>query len=336
LQDKEYIEEEMDLRELFRIIWSKRLFIVIFTAIITFMALLYVFIKTPVYEVKSVVRIGYIGTSLVEDSNIIEKKLRLIFNVDNKQTITKEKAIVSNISAVKKVDNFLEISTQAFSNKKALEKNKEVVSFLQNEYKYKIDEYILKTNLDIKNLEEEKKYIQNVTKKEKQEKINSLLNIDLVSIENKLKFNKEKLIQYQSNINEILKRKKISDTQNMLSAMEMLNYQSLILNIQNEIENLTKEKQNLLNTIIPNLKRSLEFDIKDKLSRVEDKINLVKLNLSNKKANNSEIVGDILVDDNPIKPKKVLIIVVAFVTGFILAIFIVFLMQFISGFRKEK
>jgi uncharacterized protein involved in exopolysaccharide biosynthesis len=336
LQDKEYIEEEIDLRELFRIIWDKRLFVIIFTAIITFMALLYVFIKTPVYEVKSVVRIGYIGTSLVEDSNIIEKKLRLIFNVDNKQTITKEKAIVSNISAVKKVDNFLEISTQAFSNKKALEKNKEVVSFLQNEYKYKIDEYILKTNLDIKNLEEEKKYIQNVTKKEKQEKINSLLNIDLVSIENKLKFNKEKLIQYQSNINEILKRKKISDTQNMLSAMEMLNYQSLILNIQNEIENLTKEKQNLLNTIIPNLKRSLEFDIKDKLSRVEDKINLAKLNLSNKKANNSEIVGDILVDDNPIKPKKVLIIVVAFVTGFILAIFIVFLMQFISGFRKEK
>ena len=333
--NKEYIENEIDLGELFQTIWEKRVFILLFTFSLTILSIIYVFVKTPVYEIKSVVRIGYIGNDLVEDSNVLEKKLRLIFNVGNKQ-IKKEKAIVSNISAVKKVDSFLEITTQAFSNEKALEKNKEVVSFLQNEYKYKIDEYILKTNLDIKNLEEEKKYIQNVTKKEKQEKINSLLNIDLVSIENKLKFNKEKLIQYQSNINEILKRKKISDTQNMLSAMEMLNYQSLILNIQNEIENLTKEKQNLLNTIIPNLKRSLEFDIKDKLSRVEDKINLVKLNLSNKKANNSEIVGDILVDDNPIKPKKVLIIVVAFVTGFILAIFIVFLMQFISGFRKEK
>ena len=51
---------------------------------------------------------------------------------------------------------------------------------------------------------------------------------------------------------------------------------------------------------------------------------------------NTEIVGNILMDDNPIKPKKALIVVVAFVTGFILAIFMVFIMQFINSMKKEK
>jgi len=333
--NKEYIENEIDLGELFQTIWEKRVFILLFTFSLTILSIIYVFVKTPVYEIKSVVRIGYIGNDLVEDSNVLEKKLRLIFNVGNKQ-IKKEKAIVSNISAVKKVDSFLEITTQAFSNEKALEKNKEVVTFLKNEYKYKIDEYILKINLNIKNLEQEQKYIKNIIKKQKEEKINSLLNVELVSLENKLKFNKEKLIQYQSSINEILKRKKVSDTQNMISAMEMLNYQSLILNIQNTMENLIKEKQNLLNMTIPNLKRDLEFNIKDRLSKVEDKINLAKLKLTNSTAKNSEVVGIVQINDMPIKPKKYLTVITVFLTGFVLALFVVFFMQFINNIKNKE
>lgn len=334
MQNKEYVEEEIDLRELFSIIIRKKYFILIFTLIVTTLAFIYVSIKTPVYEIKSVVRIGYINSSLVENSNILEKKLRLIFSVDNKLAITKEEGIVSDISAVKKVDNFLEITTQAYSNEKALEKNNQVVEFLQNEYKYKIDEYILLTNLNIKNLEEQIKYVENVTKVEKQSQIDFLNNVDLSSIENRLKFNKEKLEQYQENINEISKRRSSNDTQNMLSAMEMLNYQNLILNLQNQIENLNKEKQDILSEKIPSLKRDLEFDIKNKLEDLKDKIALEKLKFTNNIAKNSEIVGEIQVDEDAIKPKKALIIVVSFVTGFILSIFLVFFMSFIGRFTK--
>ncbi len=334
MQNKEYIEEEIDLRELFSIIIRKKYFILIFTLTVTTLAFIYVSIKTPVYEIKSVVRIGYINSSLVENSNILEKKLRLIFSVDNKLAITKEEGIVSDISAVKKVDNFLEITTQAYSNEKALEKNNQVVEFLQNEYKYKIDEYILLTNLNIKNLEEQIKYVENVTKVEKQSQIDFLNNVDLSSIENRLKFNKEKLEQYQENINEISKRRSSNDTQNMLSAMEMLNYQNLILNLQNQIENLNKEKQDILSEKIPSLKRDLEFDIKNKLEDLKDKIALEKLKFTNNIAKNSEIVGEIQVDEDAIKPKKALIIVVSFVTGFILSIFLVFFMSFIGRFTK--
>ncbi|WP_044418043.1 Wzz/FepE/Etk N-terminal domain-containing protein [Halarcobacter anaerophilus] len=185
-------EDEIDLKELIITIWRKKVFILFFTVVVTILAVIYVFIKTPIYEVKSVVRVGYIGENLVEDSKILEKKLRLIFNVDSKKNIVeKNKPIVSNISSVNKVDNFIEVSTQGYSNKEALEKNKEVITFLQTEYKAKIDEYILRTNINIKNIEEKIIYTSEVNKVEIEEQIDSLRKVDLTTLENKLKFNKK-------------------------------------------------------------------------------------------------------------------------------------------------
>lgn len=48
-------------------------------------------------------------------------------------------------------------------------------------------------------------------------------------------------------------------------------------------------------------------------------------------------IGEIQIGNTPINlPKKKLIVVVAFVTGFILSIFFVFFLEFIRGFRTEE
>ncbi|MDN5127470.1 Wzz/FepE/Etk N-terminal domain-containing protein [Aliarcobacter butzleri] len=48
-------------------------------------------------------------------------------------------------------------------------------------------------------------------------------------------------------------------------------------------------------------------------------------------------IGDIIISNEPInKPKKSLIITVAFVTGFILSIFLVFFIEFVRSFKKEE
>ncbi|RBQ26052.1 Wzz/FepE/Etk N-terminal domain-containing protein [Arcobacter sp. CECT 9188] len=334
--EKQIQEDEIDLKELFKIILNYKKFILIFTAIVTLLSIIYVNMKTPIYEVKSVIRIGQIGDSLIENSNILEKKLRVIFSVDDRPFITEEHGIVSDISLVKKAENFIEVTTQAFSNEKALDINNEVVDFLQTDYKYKIDEYILRTNLNIKNLEEQIKYLEDVTKVQVNEKINFLKDVELVTIENKLNFNKEKMEQYQKNINDITKKRSSNDTQNMLSAIEILNYQNLILNLQNQIENLNKEKENILSEKIPNLNRELEYNIKNQLEDLSDQIELEKLKFTNNVAINSEIVGNILINDYPIKSRKTLIIIVSFVIGFILSIFLVFFINFINNLRKEE
>jgi len=54
--------------------------------------------------------------------------------------------------------------------------------------------------------------------------------------------------------------------------------------------------------------------------------------LNKRNYKNSEIVGHIITNDYPIKPKKKLIVTVAFIAGFILSIFLVFIM---NAFRKE-
>ena len=326
MQNQKYLQEdEIDLKELFKTIWSYKKFILIFTFIVTVLSIIYVSLKTPIYQVKSVIKIGSIADVPLEDSNILEKNIRVIFGLDNNSfSIKEDEGIVTGINIIKNATSLLEVTTEAFTNEKAILKQHEVLEYLQDEYKYKIDEFIFKTNLNIKNLEGQIKYINEVKKVQKEENIDFLNRVDLVLIENKLNFNKEKLSQYQENINNILKKRSSNDTQNMLSAMEILNYQSLILNLQNQIENLNKEKQNILVDKIPNIKRELEYNIKNELEDILNRIELEKLKLTNKIAKNSEFVGSILVNEHPIKPKKSLIVVVSFVTGFILSIFLVF------------
>ena len=306
-QNATIAEDEIDLKELFKTLTKNKKFIFIFTVMVTFLVGLYVFTKKPIYEVKSVIRIGYINDKLLENPNVLETKLRMIFNIDSgNKKFDFENGVVLNISLVKKADNFLEVTAQAFSNEKAEAKNREVMTFLQNEYKYKIEEYNFLVDSNLKKMEEQ---------------INFLTNIDLVAIENKLNFNKEKLAQYQENINDISKRKGSNDTQIVLSAIEILNYQNLISNIQKDIEDLNRDKNSKLGEKIPNLKRDIELE---------------KLKLTNKTAKNSEIVGQMKIDENPVKPKKALIIVVAFITGLILSIFIVFIREFLKNVLSKE
>ena len=166
-------EKEIDLRELFKIIWNKKLFIVIFTSIITLLAILYMYSKTPIYEVSSVIKIASVNNVIIEDSELLAKKVKLIYNVEDKEVITKDNGIVSKVSITKNVPNFIEIATQALSNKTAIEKNNEVLKFIQDEYKYKIDEYKELVNRDIYNLNKQIEYIKN---------------IDLINLKEKVKF----------------------------------------------------------------------------------------------------------------------------------------------------
>lgn len=368
-------EDEIDLKELFLTIWKKKIFIVVFTAIITILAIIYVSFKTQIYEVKSVIKIGHIKNSLseysstntlLEPSAILEQKLKLIYGVDDPRRYEFiEDGVVSKISTIKNVENFIEITTEAYSNEKALEKNKEVLDFIQNEYKYKIDEFVQKTDIKIKDIESKIKYAKEVKRVDLEqniEKINTqmlpriekeielLKSVELVSLEKKLEFNREKLKEYEAEVARISKQKSGDNSQNMLMAVQLLNTQNLSLSVQNSIENLIREKENLINIKLVDLEKTKENIIKETLRKAKveleinflkelddlnDSLELEKLKLTNDSFRNSELVSDYIVNDFPVKPKKSLTIAVAFVTGFILSIFLVFFMQFIGNIRKD-
>ncbi|MGJ0314221.1 Wzz/FepE/Etk N-terminal domain-containing protein [Aliarcobacter cryaerophilus] len=82
-------EDEIDLRELFKTIWDKRFFIIIFTFIITLISFIYVLLKnpTPVYEGILSVQIGDIqsenfGNEIIETPQNLSYILEIEFKVN--------------------------------------------------------------------------------------------------------------------------------------------------------------------------------------------------------------------------------------------------------------
>jgi uncharacterized protein involved in exopolysaccharide biosynthesis len=307
LREKQYTEDEIDLKELFNTIWQKRLFIAIFTFVVTTCAGVYAYNKTPIYEVKSIIEIGFIEKQLVEDSSVIEQKLNVIFNVDDKNINNDpKKGIISSIIQMKTVKNFIEVKTEAVSNEIAIAKSKEILDYAQKLYEPKIEQYKTLVNNDISNIEDEIKFLKNEKMKMLTDKVES-------SKANLEKYNQEINSLYKSNINA---NDKISS---MIVSVQMVNYQNLIENAQNVLKTSSLEIEQILKDTIPKLQQKKE---------------VIKFKTSEQNLTNTRLVGNYVTSEYPAKPKKVLIIVVAFVTGFILSIFAVFFMQFVSSVRK--
>jgi len=95
-----------------------------------------------------------------------------------------------------------------------------------------------------------------------------------------------------------------------------------LLNISYQARDKDKIKQKLKNTIDYIMNRHKET---------------VKAYKSpHSKVNMSKVVGEITIGEQPIKPKKKLIIVVAFITGLMLSVFLAFFLEFIQGMKQEE
>lgn len=308
MENKQYIQEdEIDLKELFITIWKRKLFIISFTFVVTLCAGIYAYTKTPIYEVKSIIEIGFIDKQLIEEPSILEQKLNVLFSVHDK-TINNdpEKGVISSISQMKAVKNFFEVKIEAVSNEIAIAKNKEILEYTQKLYEAKINQYQTIVNNDISNTEDEINFLKN-------EKIKMLAEKVEASKANLEKYNKEISSLYKLNTND-----KISS---MIVSVQMVNYQNLIENAQNVLKVSSLEIEQILKDTIPKLQQKKE---------------IIKFKISEQNLTNTRLIGDYITDKYPSKPKKLLIIVVSFVTGFILSIFIVFFMQFANNFRKEE
>jgi uncharacterized protein involved in exopolysaccharide biosynthesis len=313
LRENQYIEDEIDLKELFNAIWQKRLFIAIFTIVVTICAVVYAYNKTPIYEVKSIIEIGFIDNQnkgisekqFLEDPSVLEEKLNVIFNVNDKDINNDPyNGIISSISQVKTVKNFIEIKTEAVSNEIAKEKIKEILEYTKNLYNPKIQQYLTLANTDISNTEKEISFLKNEKIKMLSEKIES---------------SKANLEKYNTEINSLYKSNSSDKLSSMIVSVQMVNYQNLIENAQNVLKASSLEIEQIL---------------KDTIPKLDQKKEIAEFKISEQNLTNTRLVGDYITSEYPAKPKKVLIIVVAFVTGFVLSIFAVFFMQFVSSVRK--
>lgn len=314
MQEQKYIQEdEIDLREIFKSIFERKYFISIFTLIITILAIIYVSIKTPIYEAKAVIEIGSYKTEsdevrVVDNLNEFSKKLSTIFIDLRKDDIEKESEI-TNISISKGMKNYIEISSQAISNDLALKEIEAVLSFTKDEHGKFLNDIKEKNKIQISNIDNSVKNLQE----------------QIVNIDRKIELYEKNVINLEEQMKFVLESlKNINSLDPSIAALKLM------------------EKRDISNDIISN--KSQLFDLmikKESISNLEinkliERKKILESLTLDYNIKNSDIVGKIQINDYPVKPKKTLVVVVSFVTGFILSIFIIFFMQFIQGLKKEE
>ena len=302
-ENKPLEEDEIDLKELFKTIWAKKIFIVIFTLVVTILAGFYAYSKTPIYEAKALLEIGEYKKNPVDDAVALEKKLSTIF-IDMEKNLKDKTFEISNIYVVKGLKNFLEIKSESTSNEEAKNEILKVLTFVQNEHEKILDDVKKQKEMELRNIDLQ---ISDIKSK-------SVALIDK-KIENNIK-NLKSLEEQLKQVDENLK--KIDSLNPSLAALKLMEKRDITNSINTiTIQNfeLESKKDELLTT---------------NLYKLEESKKIIELSLLPHNYKNTQIVGEIMTNDFPTKPKKKLIVAVAFVTGFIISIFLVFLFNFIK------
>ena len=301
-------EDEIDLKELFKTIWAKKIFIVIFTLVVTILAGFYAYSKTPIYEAKALLEIGEYKINnttknSVDDASTLEKKLSTLF-VDMEKNLKDKTSEISNISVVKGLKNFLEIKSESTSNEEAKNEILKVLTFVQNEHEKILDDVKKQKEMELRNIDLQ---------------ISDIKSKSVALIDKKIENNIKNLKSLEEQLKQVDENLKKIDTLNpSLAALKLMEKRDITNSINTiTIQNfeLESKKDELLTTT---------------LYKLEESKKIIELSLLPHNYKNTQIVGEIMTNDFPTKPKKKLIVAVAFVTGFIISIFLVFLFNFIK------
>jgi len=311
-----YQEDEIDLKELFGILWAKKILIIGITVFVTVLAGIYAFNKTPIYEATALVEIGNYklhnnnnnnnnNKAILDSTADLSKKLNLLF-IDMLKNEKDRKTEISSISVPKKSNNFIEIKAEATSNKLASEEILKVVAHIKNKHQQILNDVKNRRELEIKNINT---------------KIYNIKNKEVKLLSEKINIQQSNLDDYKLQLDTIGRNiKEIENTNPALTALKLMekrDLSSFILELNLQLMDMRNQKDELETTNI---------------NRLVEKKQLVESMMLPHNYKNSEVIGRVITNDYPTKPKKKLIVAVAFIAGFILSIFLVFIM---NAFRKE-
>ncbi len=313
----EYIEEdEIDLRELWKTLMKRKKLIVVVTAAITTLAIAYALLATPIYEVKATLKVGEYKLNanananvIIADSSELVKELDILYI----ETLKNEKdrdAWIERIGLVKKVNNYFEVSAQGISNEVAIAELNKVVEYTQKKHQNTLDDVKEFREAQIEQAEGKLLLLKNKTLPALKEK--------MLRYTNDIKLYEENFINVQENLKKI---KSSNPTLATIQINEQRYLADMLIKLKDALERFEREKS--------------EFEVLH-IPRLEEELNTLRTLSKPHNYKNTEVIGTILTNDYPVKPKKKLIIVVAFVTGLILSVFLAFFLEFIQAGRKEE
>jgi len=311
-------ENEIDLREIFREIKKRKKFIIIFTLGITLLSIIYVFVKKPVYEAKALVEIGSyklylkdktdVSKVIIDNPNQLSRKLNVLF-IDMKKNDKNRDSEITSITVPNNQNTFFEITSNGVNNELARNEIKNVVDSVRKEHKVVLDSLKEGIKVQISKIDRE---INNITK------------YGIKVLDEKIVLQEKSIESYKKQLISIRKDSvnfhKLDPSISVLKLVEQRNISNFIENSNRMLVDLKNERDKLST---------------DKLSALEDEKRVLESLLLPINYKNSQIVGEIIINDKPIKPKKTLIVIVSFIVGLIFALFLILFLSFIQKLNNK-
>ncbi|GAB6045595.1 Wzz/FepE/Etk N-terminal domain-containing protein [Caminibacter profundus] len=298
-----YEEDEIDLRELFATIWKHKVFIAVFVFIVTSLTIFYVLSKPNEYKVYTVL-------SPQEQSKSI------------------------NLGGLGALASMAGVNIGGGSGGLTPE-----VAFqeLLNDYAF-MKEFIIKRGLDkkLKSNELEKDYVFAFN----YNGIYKFLKGDSENKEDKELFDIYKQIKNSFSISTDKKTGLI--TISFIHPSRHFAYDILVAFLEDGTKFLVNKNLQDINAQIKKYQKELEntnnIELKSELAKLISSLIKQKVYINSSKYYKVKVVTDPYIPDvkDKAKPKRGLIVIVAFVTSFILAIFLVFFIEFIKNSKEGE
>ena len=348
-----YQEDEIDLKQLFRTLADRKWFIFGFTGLITALAIAYALSIPPTYKASisflspsqsSVLQLNKIKLTSETSETIYRKFLNKVMSSQFQRKIFDENDYLSKLNPENKPIKNLENFFAGFSKSINLETNKAQKNVEKLNYERPIN-----ISLEGNDAHVISNFLNDLANTADTETVNEFSNI----IQQKIDIRLEEISRQISLLKQHEDKNRKNKIQELSYALEMATELGIKGNnfsgLSNSSSSSTSLKidlsngeslpkwylfgENALRKEIAILKQNTHQFI-PKIATLEiERIRLKSFIVNPAGINSMQLNQQAYPPETPIKPKKKLIVAVAFIAGFILSIFLVFIM---NAFRKEE
>lgn len=295
---REIPDDEINLADLFLIIWKRKMLIIVVTLLMTLSAVGISLLLPKVYRVDTILEPARDAEGeLVENSQSIRENI--LGGAYNQAIVKKLKIPMIDLPefkvSVPKQTDLVKISIESSDPQQAVR----VLQTLLNEVAGKI-----RTQLELKRSLAENKLAAAIA-------VESFFPKQIQQVEEQFKLAENKIVEMERSRKASITNPKNDPMVVLLYLNEIQNQQVFLSSLQEKIVALQKEKE---------------------LARVA--VKTLRLKLAGLKGTN--ITKQPTMPDKPIKPKKILIVALAFILGLMGGVMLAFMVEFISNIRRSE
>ena len=296
-----YQDDEIDLFELGKKVWRYKKFIFLFTGIVSLFAVIYVFIATPWYKATATIETGHYTNdnnekNLVANSADSMQKLTVKY-IDLLKGVEGLDYQVQKITESKYDKKFFDVEVIAKTNDIAVKQINKIVEDLANEHQKVINGYMELKKIQLANIDSQINFLKNNKIVEKQQQIEYLKSMQIPRLDKQI----TNLEQYTT-----LEKDK-TNTQDKL--------------IEATLKDMQAERDISTNDKLLSLQKELLNLQTEELNKLLDKKSHIEFILKPDNYQNTHVVSNVIISNKPVKPKRIIIVAIAFLSSLMLSTF---------------